>query len=538
MRVLSIFICGVILLGSCEPQVNKSPKRADQTQKPDSYYQEKHRPQFHFSPEANWMNDPNGMVYYQGEYHLFYQYYPDSTVWGPMHWGHAVSSDMVEWKHLPIALYPDSLGYIFSGSAVVDWNNTSGFGTDGKPPLIAIFTHHLIEGERAGTTDFQYQSIAYSNDLGRTWTKYQGNPVLPNSEKIKDFRDPKVIWHTASKQWVMVFAAYDHVKLYGSPDLKAWTHLSDFGEEFGNHEGVWECPDLFPLKVEGTQDEKWVLLQSINPGGPNGGSATQYFVGDFDGQKFVLDKAFENQLKKQSAFWMDYGRDNYAGVTWSDVPAEDGRKLMLGWMSNWDYAQIVPTEKWRSAMTVPRELKLIKNGSSFLLISEPVKELQTLRTTQVAIAKQTVEGPFDLKSLGDFNCQQLELDLIIDLKNSTSENLVIRLENGLNEKYDLKIDLKNNSLISDRTAAGQHGFSEKFAREVHLAPFQKKSELLALKAFIDHSSVEIFLNGGELVMTELLFPTELFNRLTLIPDSGALQLESGAIYSLKGVWQN
>ncbi|MEM6526168.1 MAG: glycoside hydrolase family 32 protein [Bacteroidota bacterium] len=299
-----------------------------------SDYKELFRPQFHFSPDSMWMNDPNGMVYYDGEYHLFYQYYPDSTVWGPMHWGHAVSADMLHWEHLPIALYPDSLGYIFSGSVVVDHKNTSGFGNNGKPPLVAIFTHHDIDGERAGTNDFQYQSIAYSNDKGRTWLKYKDNPVVPNLG-IRDFRDPKVIWHEQTQRWVMVLAAYDKVQIYTSPDLKNWEYQSDFG--IPGDDRLWECPDLFPMTVSGTGQEKWALIVSIQKKAPNGGTATSYFIGDFDGKTFVADN------KKQK--WLDYGTDNYAMITWSDIPESDGRRLAIGWMSNWDYAQVVPTQK-------------------------------------------------------------------------------------------------------------------------------------------------------------------------------------------------
>ena len=213
---------------------------------------ELHRPGFHFTPDSMWMNDPNGMVYYKGEYHLFYQYYPDSTVWGPMHWGHAVSKDMISWEHLPIALFPDSLGYIFSGSAVIDWKNTSGLGKNNEPPFVAIFTHHNMKGEKAGSNDFQYQSIAYSNDKGRSWTKFEGNPVLPNHDKLKDFRDPKVIWHKKSQKWIMVLAARDKVKIYSSPDLKKWKFESDFGIKNDNRS--WECPDLFPINGEGTEE--------------------------------------------------------------------------------------------------------------------------------------------------------------------------------------------------------------------------------------------------------------------------------------------
>ncbi|MEL6925104.1 MAG: glycoside hydrolase family 32 protein, partial [Bacteroidota bacterium] len=360
------------------------------------FYTEKHRPQFHFSPPAKWMNDPNGMVYYEGEYHLFYQHYPDSTVWGPMHWGHAVSSDMINWEHLPIGLYPDELGYIFSGSAVVDHNNTSGFGKDGAPPMIAIFTHHEPEGARdESNKTFQYQSIAYSNDKGRSWTKYEGNPVVPNPG-IRDFRDPKVSWHEASNQWVMVFAAWDQVKFYGSPDLKKWTHLSDFGKTHGSHGGVWECPDLFPLQVEGTNETKYVLLVSINPGAPNGGSGTQYFVGDFDGRSFVLDENFSGQVQNENGVWIDYGRDNYAGVTWSDIPETDGRRLFLGWMSNWHYAQVVPTDTWRSAMTLPRVLSLKKTDRGYQLFTQMAKEVEQLRNQSATLAAGEISADMDL----------------------------------------------------------------------------------------------------------------------------------------------
>ena len=377
------------------------------------------------------MNDPNGMFFYEGEYHLFYQYYPDSTVWGPMHWGHAISSYLVHWEHLPIALYPDSLGYIFSGSAVVDWKNTSGLGKDGKPPLIAIFTHHLMEGEKAGRTDFQYQSIAFSNDKGRAWTKFEGNPVIPNTNKIRDFRDPKVIWDEVSNQWIMVFAAYDHIKFWSSKDLKNWSHLSDWGLEFGEHGGVWECPDLIPLKVEGYDETKWVLLVSINPGSPNGGSGTQYFIGDFDGTAFKLDESFAEDVKNGNSVWLDYGRDNYAGVTWSDIPKEDGRRLFIGWMSNWDYAQVVPTEKWRSAMTIPRELILKNTTNGFRLFSKPVEELKILRKDSFDISSTDFNQKLDL--LEKFKVEKPLLEIVLEVENIPELYFGIALSNSKNE---------------------------------------------------------------------------------------------------------
>jgi fructan beta-fructosidase len=426
---------------------------------------EAHRPHFHFTPPAKWMNDPNGMVYYEGEYHLFYQHYPDSTVWGPMHWGHAISTDLVHWEHLPIALYPDSLGYIFSGSAVVDWKNTSGLGEKGAPPLIVIFTHHDPVGEKGGKNDFQYQSIAYSNDKGRTWTKYEGNPVVPNPG-IRDFRDPKVIWDEGSEQWVMVFAAGDHVKFYRSPNLKDWEYLSDFGREWGSHAGVWECPDLFPMKIEGTDEVKWVLLLSINPGGPNGGSATQYFVGHFDGQSFVLDEEFAERVKpispeSEKAVWLDWGRDNYAGVTWSDAP--DNRRLFMGWMSNWDYAQVVPTEAWRSAMTLPRELRLKRTEGQFQLETKPVKELQALRGKQFTIEPKKLSGELNLTEQLDFSPATSEMILELELHDYTAVDVSIVLSNTQGESYRIGLDAAHSRFYSDRTKAGDASFSTAFA---------------------------------------------------------------------------
>ncbi len=286
-------------------------------QSKDSLYHELYRPQLHFSPPAHWMNDPNGLVYYKGTYHMFYQYYPNGTVWGPMHWGHATSTNLVTWKNKPIALYPDSLGLIFSGSAVVDFNNTSGFGKNGKPPLVAIFTHADLNKEKIGRLDSQNESLAYSNDDGNTWTKYANNPVLKNPG-IKDFRDPKVMWYGPGKKWIMSLATKDRITFYSSGNLKNWVKESDFGSQTGAHGGVWECPDLFPLTVEGKK--LWVLFVSINPGGLNGGSATQYFIGNFDGKKFVPNRT--------DTRWLDYGTDNYAGVTWSNTGA--GEYLWAG----------------------------------------------------------------------------------------------------------------------------------------------------------------------------------------------------------------
>lgn len=524
------FLCFTLLIFGCHATKNISTKSP-----------ELHRPLFHFTPPKMWMNDPNGMVFFEGEYHLFYQYHPDSTVWGPMHWGHAVSSNMVDWQHLPIALYPDSLGYIFSGSAVVDWNNSSGFGINGKPPLVAIFTHHNMEGEKAGRSDFQYQSIAYSNDRGRTWTKYRGNPVIPNTQKIKDFRDPKVIWDEGSKQWVMVFAAYDHVKIWGSPDLKNWKHLSDFGKEYGAHGGVWECPDFFPIQPQSGGDlksppdlsTKWALLLSLNPGAANGGSGTQYFVGDFDGKTFALEHDFAGSVQNGQAVWLDWGRDNYAGVTWSDVPKSDGRRLFMGWMSNWDYAQVVPTKRWRSAMTLPRTLALKETTAGLRLVSQPVKELENLRKNALPITNQSLNGVFYVSPKYDFDPSSMEILLDLEFPENATSAFTIVLSNAKGEEYRVGFDADRNAFFSDRTRSGDIGFSDKFAVKRHIAPRWKKDKTLKMHLFFDVASCELFADGGETVLTDIFFPTKNFSRIRFESLNGAVNIKSVMLYELK-----
>ena len=531
LTILSVLFLGSLIC-SCQEHTRAQPGNTESS----TSYNEQHRSQFHFSPAAKWMNDPNGMFFYAGEYHLFYQYCPDTTVWGPMHWGHAVSTDLVHWQHLPIALYPDSLGMIFSGSAVVDWKNTSGFGKNAQPPIIAIFTHHDMAGEKAGRKNYQYQSIAYSNDRGRSWTKYKGNPVVPNPGNIRDFRDPKVIWDDASNQWVMVFAAFDHVKIWGSKDLKNWQHLSDWGKEYGAHEGVWECPDLFPIPVEGSSEKKWVLLQSLNPGGPNGGSGTQYFVGDFDGKKFTLDPDFEPFVKKGNAVWLDAGRDNYAGVTWSDVSKEDGRRLYIGWMSNWDYATIVPTETWRSATTLPRSLILKKTGAGYRIFSQPVKELEALRSAAKKIEKADIAASLDLTQQLGFSPSQSELVLDFETGDAAA-NFGVELSNRKGEKYRIGYDAATNQFYSDRTQSGNLSFSKKFGAKIHTAPRASKDKTIRFHLFFDAASAELFADGGANVMTDIFFPGEDFSQLKIYSENGKVKLLNGEAYSLKSIWK-
>lgn len=479
--------------------------------------EELYRPNYHFTPQKNWMNDPNGMFYLNGNYHLFFQYYPDDNIWGPMHWGHAVSKDLITWEELPIALYPDSLGYIFSGSAVVDLNNSSGFGKEGIIPVVAIFTYHDMEREREGAIDYQTQALAYSLDEGQTWIKYEGNPVLPNPG-IKDFRDPKVIWDEEHNTWLMALATYEKTLFYKSSNLKDWELISDFGEDIGAHEGVWECPDFFPMKVEGTNETKWVLLQSLNPGHINGGSGTQYFVGDFNGKTFELDTLFAKELEKKQSIWLDYGRDNYAGVTWSNIPKSDNRKLFIGWMSNWDYAKQVPTETWRSAMTIARELKLKKVEDSYVLFSEPVEELNKFKKV------------IDTKSNINFNSEYLIVDNQININKSLIEITLSNLKPEIysflltNDKGDeLNFGINNKELFYfiDRTKSGDLSFSETFANRVSKAKFDKPHDEIKIQMLLDKTSIELFYNKGETSMTEIFFPKSPFQTLKISTLNGS-----------------
>ncbi len=499
----------------------------------DTPYQEEHRPQLHFSPAEGWMNDPNGMVYFDGEYHLFYQYYPYATVWGPMHWGHAVSKDLVHWEHLPIALYPDKHGLIFSGSAVIDWKNTSGFGDGTTPPMIAIFTYHNMIGERTGRQDFQTQGIAYSNDKGRSWTVYEGNPVLPN-QGVRDFRDPKVIWHEASGQWVMILAAKNRIQIFNSPNLKEWTFASEFGKDAAPQLGVWECPDLFPLTAEGSTEEKWVMIVSHGGGGPNGGSCTRYFVGDFDGQVFTSDYPVEQ------VNWLDYGKDNYAGVTWSDIDAADGRRIFLGWMSNWQYATKVPTGSWRSAMTLARTLELASTPTGFKLLSKPVAELTKLRGEHIELKETTIAGKEEIEMA---DAAKVELDLTFDLENSDSKSFGVELSNAKGEHIRISFDPASSLLIVDRSNAGKMAFSSEFPG-LHYIPYgiDMKGGLTELRnsmkwqLYFDNSSLELFVDDGAIVVTDIFFPTENFDRIHLFAFDGAAKLKGGKAYQLNGIW--
>jgi fructan beta-fructosidase len=515
-----IFIGSVLLLNSCKKVSDHTDNVRKEVKTKLSEYNEKYRPQFHFSPPEKWMNDPNGLVYHKGIYHLFYQYYPNDIVWGPMHWGHAISKDMIYWEQKPIALYPDEKGYIFSGSAVVDKNNTSGFGSKDNPPLVAVFTYHDMEGEKQGRLDYQTQGIAYSLDNGETWTKYEANPVIPNTTGIKDFRDPKVFWHEASKKWILVLVAKDHARFYSSSNLKEWTFLSKFGENEGAHGGVWECPDLFPLTIEGTQEVKWVLIISINPGGPNGGSATQYFVGDFDGEKFLSDQT--------NIRWFDYGTDNYAGVTYNNTL--DNRRIFIGWMSNWNYARKTPTEIWRGAMTLPRALSLEKKNGEYFLKNYPLKELDKIinKTTPSTIKindKLMLEGE---------NLNQSEI-----VFRTAQRDFEISLANEEGAIFKLVMDKSDNMLYADRTKSGIIEFEPGFGEKIHEMPLKGlTAEEIEVRMIVDRSSVEIFINKGQYVMTQQIFPKTRFSKIFIENKeaNNELVLSNFQTNTIKSIW--
>ncbi len=510
-----LLISNFIFFGACK----EAPKQDTDSTAETAYYQEPFRPQFHFTPAEKWMNDPNGLVYYQGVYHLFYQYYPEDIVWGPMHWGHATSTDMLHWEHKPIALYPDEHGLIFSGSAVVDVNNTSGFGSPENPPLVAIYTYHDMEKEKLGNKDHQTQGIAYSLDNGESFIKYAGNPVILNGE-FQDFRDPKVFWDNNTEQWVMALVAGDHLRLYKSDNLLEWTYMSEFGKDQGAHGGVWECPDLFELQVGDTDETKWVLLISINPGAPNGGSGTQYFVGDFDGTTFTSDQKVEK--------WLDWGTDNYAGVTYNNTP--DGSRLFIGWMSNWAYARDTPTEVWRSAMTLPRHLSLDNIQGEYELLNYPIPGLDGLLTDEDTTMVSLPPGGEESIAL--------EHDNQCELRFTTSaRDLTLRFENDAGEHLLLELDAGQKLMMLNRSQSGLTDFQESFGT-VQQMPIDNLPEGdVEVRILLDTSSVEVFLNEGQYVMTAQLFPIQAYSEL-VVTNTGTekVRIPEFRIGGIIGAW--
>lgn len=434
----------------------------------DMQNREQYRPIYHHTPAYGWMNDPNGMFYKDGVWNLYFQHNPYGSQWENMTWGHSTSTDLVHWKYEGDAVEPDALGTVFSGSAVVDMENTSGFG---KGAVIALYTS-------AGES--QTQSLVYSTDNGKTFHKFEGNPVITSN--VPDFRDPHVFWNEDIKKWNMILAAGQHMEIYSSDNLKDWKYESSFGEMYGNHGGVWECPDLMNMKVRGTDKEKWMLICNINPGGPFGGSATQYFVGDFDGHKFTCDS------KPEVTKWMDYGKDHYATVTFDNAP--EGRRVAIAWMSNWQYANQVPTQQYRSGNSIPRDLGLFEYKGETYCSVVPSPEMTAARSKKAG--KKLTES----------------CEMVVNLKG----NATITLSNDKGEKVVMNYDAKAETFSMDRTKSGKVDFSKDFAAVTKAPTYGKISQL---RIFIDKSSIEALDADGKMSMTNLVFPSKPYNKVTV-----------------------
>ena len=434
----------------------------------DTTNREQYRPLYHHTPAYGWMNDPNGMFFKDGVWHLYFQHNPYGSQWENMTWGHSTSTDLIHWTFQGDPIQPDAWGSIFSGSSVVDKNNTAGFGENA---IVALYTS---AGEN------QTQSMAYSTDNGKTFTKYDGNPIITSN--VPDFRDPHMFWNEDIKKWNMILAAGQQMNIYSSDNLKDWKFESSFGTEYGSHGGVWECPDLMKMKVRGTDKEKWMLVCNINPGGPSGGSATQYFVGDFDGHKFTCES------KPEVTKWMDYGKDHYATVTFDNAP--NGRHVALAWMSNWQYANQVPTMQYRSANSIPRDLGLFEyKGNTYCSVT-PSEEITAARSKKPS------------KSLSE------ACEMVVNLKGDAT----ITLSNSKGEKVVMTYKAKDETFSMDRTLSGKTDFSSDFAA-ITTAPVYGKMN--KLRIFIDKSSIEVFDNDGKMAMTNLVFPTRPYDKVTI-----------------------
>ena len=473
---------------------------------------EKYRPAYHHAPLYGWMNDPNGMVYHDGVWHLCYQWNPFGSKWQNMTWGHSTSRDLIHWEPQEPTLLPDGLGTIFSGSSAIDEANSAGFG---KNSIVTLFT---------SAANSQVQSLAYSNDGGYTYTTYPGNPVLTLESEA---RDPNMFWNEETKQWTLILAhALDHEMLiFTSPDLKSWTLQSSFGKGLGAQDGVWECPDLFELPVTGTQEKKWVLICNINPGGPFGGSATQYFTGSFDGKTFKVDTDASGNVPTK---WLDYGKDHYATVSWSDTP---GRRTVIGWMSNWQYAAEVPTLQFRSANTLPREMGVFKVDDQYYVSSKPSPELDVLRGKITHNAKRIQVGKrAHTVSLPQENDGICEILMNVDAKRS--KQLKMTLANKAQEKVTIIYDVEKETISFDRTQSGIVDFSQDFPA-VTVTPTYENDGSVNLRLFIDRSSMELFEQEGRFVMTNLVFPTSPYTTLSFQAEEGSAKVNNLQIYSIK-----
>ncbi len=493
-----------------------------------------YRPVYHHTPLYGWMNDPNGMVYKDGEYHLYFQYNPYGSKWGNMHWGHSVSTDLIHWNHLKPAIARDTLGHIFSGSTVVDKNNTAGYGDNA---LIALYTS-------ASDEHGQIQCMAYSTDDGRTYTKYEKNPVLLPFDGLKDFRDPKVFWYEPDKKWVMIVSADKEMRFYASQNLKDWEYMSAFGKGYGAQPNQFECPDFIQLPVDGNKNKmKWVMLVNINPGCMFGGSATEYFVGDFDGKEFTCD------TKLEVVKWLDYGKDHYAAVCISNTGE---RIISIPWMSNWQYANVTPIRQYRGANGLPRELSLYTKDGQIYVAADVVKEVEALRKDTRSFDPITVKDEYKIDEIVPQTDGAYELEM--DITPNTSGVAGFDLMNAKGEVAKIYLDMKSGKLVMDRTASGLVAFGEKSEPHAKETDDHRKTmsvnyqndfalgtwaplslcegKTYHLNVFVDKCSVEIFVDGGRIAMTNLVFPTEPYNMLRFYTESGEAQVSNLKIYKL------
>ena len=493
-----------------------------------------YRPEYHHTPLYGWMNDANGLVYKDGEYHLYFQYNPYGSKWGNMHWGHSVSKDLVHWEHLNPAIARDTLGHIFSGSTVIDKNNSAGYGKDA---MIAFYTS-------ASDEHGQIQCMAYSNDNGRTYTKYEKNPILTPFDGLKDFRDPKVFWYEPAQKWYMIVSADKNMRFYSSTDLKQWEYLSQFGEGYGVQPNQFECPDFIQLPVDGNKDNmKWVMIVNINPGCPFGGSATEYFIGDFDGKEFKCD------TDKSVTKWLDFGKDHYATVCFSNT---GDRIIAVPWMSNWQYANVTPIRQYRGANALPRELSLYTKNGEIYMAANVVKETEALRKSTRNVESLSVEGETVIDSITDGLNSGVELEM--DIVPGKAQTVGFDIMNAKGEKTKIYLDLKAGRAVMDRTESGLIAFGEKAEPHLKENHDRRKTESINyindfalgtwaplslcegksyhLNVFVDKCSVELFVDGGRIAMTNLVFPTEVYNSLRFYTEGGKAEVKNLSIHKL------
>jgi fructan beta-fructosidase len=493
-----------------------------------------YRPEYHHTPLYGWMNDANGLVYKDGEYHLYFQYNPYGSKWGNMHWGHSVSKDLVHWQHLDPAIARDTLGHIFSGSTVIDKNNSADYGKDA---MIAFYTS-------ASDEHGQIQCMAYSNDNGRTYTKYENNPILTPFDGLKDFRDPKVFWYEPAQKWYMIVSADKNMRFYSSTDLKQWEYLSQFGEGYGVQPNQFECPDFIQLPVDGNKDNmKWVMIVNINPGCPFGGSATEYFIGDFDGKEFKCD------TDKSVTKWLDFGKDHYATVCFSNT---GDRIIAVPWMSNWQYANVTPIRQYRGANALPRELSLYTKNGEIYMAANVVKETEALRKSTRNIESLSVEGETVIDSITDGLNSGVELEM--DIVPGKAQTVGLDIMNAKGEKTKIYLDLKSGRAVMDRTESGLIAFGEKAEPHFKENHDRRKTESINyindfalgtwaplslcegksyhLNVFVDKCSVELFVDGGRIAMTNLVFPTEVYNSLRFYTEGGKAEVKNLSIHKL------